>query len=883
MAHHPRIDAPPTTFDTLDGDLLRPLCAALKTETQTMTKDSKQTSSTRRGFLKGALLGTGATLLQACTIPQQPPVKTVPDDASRPAPEPSKASAPQTFDFSRSSPVMGGDQSVRSACQFCNANCGLEVRTQRGRVVSIEGLEGDEVQGGQLCVKADLMAQLVYNPRRLKKPLVRVKGPKGDVEKSVFKEVSWDEALEVIARKFLKLRDSGQAHTITNRTTGRMLRGSGDVIGRFFKLLGSPNATDVGPVCNDAGGNALAWTFGLGNFTNGYGVDGATGKDDLGSAGFYLFLGTNQAETHPVTFAYLLRGRAQSGAKLVVIDPRKTATAAWADRWLAPKPHTDLALALGMIHEIITKDLHDKAFVEANVLGFEALAAHVKDNKYTATWADRICGLPEGSVAALARDYAAAPTAAIFCNAGISHQLGAFDTYRALAFLAAITGNVGIPGAGCNFMHNTWPGGLGLPELKSKPPAVAQPSLPVGPDYFAQSILSGKPYRLRAVVTEGNPMLSSANSNKVREAFKKLEFYVYTGLFMEEPAYYADVILPVRSGLETEGVYMRRDDRSIRWQEAAVAPVGESLTDPQIWIELAHVMGRLDKKNPSSYWTAEFPKAWMDYKNLWAQFVAHTPGVGGMTWERMASMDEPLRWPCPTTDHPGVSTLYLDHPSWYKAAEALGGKKGQRFLTPSGKIEVFTPEMDAKLAAAGHSALPIFYTHPEVTGKNPSIVYKDELVPNPINPHALTQKVELGGRANGKVHNTFPLMGMIGRSSVVHFAGVTHWTQTGKQLDGVRLIQIHPSAASAAGINDGDEIFVESPRGKVRGTALVWQDMRPDTIFVPNGFGFAQMVGPDTGAPLYKMPANSLVDDQFYDNLSGQQAYKCFACRIMPV
>ena len=122
---------------------------------------------------------------------------------------------------------------------------------------------------------------------------------------------------------------------MASRTSGRLPRGTGALIGRLFALLGSPNDTDVGPVCNDAGGNALAWTFGLGNFTNGYGIDPATGREDLGAAAFYLFLGTNQAETHPVTFAHLLRCRERTKAKLVVIDPRKTPTGAQADVWLA--------------------------------------------------------------------------------------------------------------------------------------------------------------------------------------------------------------------------------------------------------------------------------------------------------------------------------------------------------------------------------------------------------------------------------------------------------------------------------------------------------------------------------------------------------------------
>jgi anaerobic selenocysteine-containing dehydrogenase len=782
------------------------------------------------------------------------------------------------YDFTRQSAALEPDKIVDSACQFCNSLCRLKVHLKGGRIIDVRGEADDPVQAGGLCVKGPMMTQLVYNRHRLPRPLKRVGGAKGSAE-SRFQSISWKTALETIAGKFLALRDAGAARAIANKTSGRLPRGVSALVGRFFTLLGSPNDTDVGPVCNDAGGNALAWTFGLGNFTNGYGVDGATGKEDLGAARFLFFLGTNQAETHPVTFAYLLRARARTRARLVVVDPRLTPTGAQADEWVAPKPHTDLALVLAMLYHIIDNNLHDPAFVRRWVLGFDELKKHLRARKYTPAWAEGVTGVPARKIRQLAEDYARAKPAAIFCNAGISHQLNAFDTYRALAFLAAITGNIGVPGGGCNFMHNTWPGGLNLPPLQGKPPRKAA-ALPVGPDYFAESVLSGKPYRLRALVTAGNPILGCANTKKVKEAFTKLDFYVYTGLFMEEAAYYADIILPVCSGFEMETVYMRRDDRAIRWQKQVVPRRRRSRPDWEIWIELAHAMGRLDKKNPAGYWTDNFPREWRDYGKLWAAFVKHTPGMAGMTQERLEKRTEPLRWPCPSAKHPGVSTLYLDHPSWYEAAEALDpANKGKRFLTPSGKVEIYTPQLDKKLAAAGHAALPVFYTHPEVTGKNPTISYTTTFVKNPVNPQAVTPKVELGVLSEGAVHKEFPLMGMIGRPSVVHFAGVTQWTYVGKQMNGIRLIQVHPKAAAKAGIGNGDKVVVESPRGSVTGTALLWKGIREDTIFVPNTFGPAQKMAAELNTPLYE-PANTLLDDRYYDNLSGQQAYKCFACRI---
>lgn len=833
------------------------------------SKGRKKTS--RRGFIQGVAISTAAVSAAELLKKEVADAASQGDDQAIPLQS-------TEFDFIQKSAALEPDKIVDSACQFCNSLCRLKVHLKDGRIIDVLGELNDPVQAGGFCIKGPMMTQLVYNRFRLKSPMKRVGGNKGD-SNSKFEPISWDEALSIIASKFLALRDAGLARAIANKTSGRLPRGTGSLVGRYFSLLGSPNNTDVGPVCNDAGGNALAWTFGLGNFTNGYGIDDATKKEDLGSAKFFLFLGTNQAETHPVTFAYLLRSRVQTKAKLVVIDPRLTPTGAQADEWIAPKPHTDLALVLAMLYHIVTNNLYDTGFVKRWVLGFDELKNHLKSFSYTPEWAAKVTDVPASKIRSIAEAYAKTKPAAIFCNAGISHQLGAFDTYRCLTFLAAITGNIGIPGGGCNFMHNTWPGELNLPAIIGKTPS-KDIALPVGPDYFAESIISGEPYQLKAIVTQGNPLLACSDTIKVQQAYRQLEFYVYTGLFMEESAYYADIILPVTSGFEMETVYMRRDDRAIRWQEQVVTPVGESKPDWHIWIDLAHATAKLDKRNPPEYWRDNFPDSWKDYRHLWATFLKNTPGMGGMTQQRLSQRTEPLRWPCPTVDHPGVSTLYLDHASWYEAASALNPDNiGKRFLTPSGKVEIYTPQLQSRLAEAGHSALPSFYTHPEVTGKHPTIEYTSELVKNPVNPQALTQNIKLGKISSGEVHKQYPLMGITGRSSVVHFHSVTHWTYTGKQMNGVRLVQIHPEAAKKAGIKNGDEIIVESPRGSIIGTALIWSGIREDTIFVPGWFGPGQKMAEEFGTPYYES-VNILIDKQYYDNLSGQEAFKCFACRV---
>ena len=149
-------------------------------------------------------------------------------------------------------------------------------------------------------------------------------------------------------------------------------------------------------------------------------------------------------------------------------------------------------------------------------------------------------------------------------------------------------------------------------------------------------------------------------------------------------------------------------------------------------------------------------------------------------------------------------------------------------------------------------------------------------------PFSVTPVAAISQPAASTAGAEFPLVGSIGRSSVVHFAGVTHWTPTGKRLDGVRSVQVHPATLARYGIRDGEAMWVISPRGRVKGVALAFDGIREDTVFVPNGFGSAQTVAADVGRPTYAAAANTLVDERFFDTLSGQQAYKCFACRLAP-
>lgn len=201
----------------------------------------EQLGLSRRGLLRGSVIGS-ASLSAPVLLPLVAAHGAEPGSPTRTAP---------AADFTDQSAALTPDRTVATACQFCNSNCRLNVDLKAGRIIAVRGEDKDPVQNGQLCVKAEMMPQLAYNPERLTTPLRRISGQKGSAH-SKFEAITWDEAYRTIAKKLLKLRDTGQVHTIANRTTGRLPRGTGSLVARLFAMLGSPNNTDVGPVCNDA-------------------------------------------------------------------------------------------------------------------------------------------------------------------------------------------------------------------------------------------------------------------------------------------------------------------------------------------------------------------------------------------------------------------------------------------------------------------------------------------------------------------------------------------------------------------------------------------------------------------------------------------------------
>jgi len=281
--------------------------------------------------------------------------------------------------------------------------------------------------------------QLYNNERRQTRPMKRV-GPKGSGR---LEPISWEQALDEIAAKMLELRDKYGPETLAmfSGTRSGIITNQGYV--RIFQQMwGTPNQESTEPYCSSSKNLTFGMVQGNRALPNTY------TPTDIGSAELFVYIGDNQAETRPVYFGMINEWRRQSGARMVTIDPRHSATANKADEWLAIRSGTDLALVLAMINHIFTNDLNDRHFCENWIQGWEQWRDYLDQRGYTPAWAAPITDLPQEAIERLAEEIASVDGCMIYGSRGINQHTNGTQTNRALMFLAAMTGNWARPGGG---------------------------------------------------------------------------------------------------------------------------------------------------------------------------------------------------------------------------------------------------------------------------------------------------------------------------------------------------------------------------------------------------------------------------------------------------
>jgi anaerobic selenocysteine-containing dehydrogenase len=547
---------------------------------------------------------------------------------------------------------------VRAACPHdCPDTCGMLVTVEDGVAVKIQGDPSMPFTQGTLCTKVAHYLERTYAPERLLHPLRRT-GPKGSGR---FERISWDAALDEIAAR-LKALAAENPETILPLsyagTMGMVQYSSMDR--RFFHRLGASILDRT--LCSSAGKAGIKATLG-----------GSVGMDPerFDEAKLILLWGAN-----PVVSNLHLWSRVQEakrrGAKVVAIDPYRSLSAEKCTQHVALLPGTDGALALAMMHVLIAQGLLDRDYIAQHTLGFEQLAERVQ--QYTPQWAAQICGLDAQEVVQLARDYGTAQPAAIRLNYGMQRHAGGGIAARTIACLPALTGAWREVAGGIVLSTADFYGfdhaALERPDLLGgrKPRVVNHARI-------GEALTAAAPPVKAVIVYNNNPVAVCPDSDQVLAGFRRADlFCVVMDSFMTDTADYADLVLPATTQLEHYDVHKSYGHLYALANNPAIAPVGESLPNSEVFRRLAARMG---------FGEACFRDSDEDICRTALRSTA--PRMRGIDWEEMKSSG----W------------QRLDVPARF-APFAAGG-----FPTPSGKCEFYS----AALEAQGLDPLP-FYNPP---------------------------------------------------------------------------------------------------------------------------------------------------------------------------
>jgi len=593
---------------------------------------------------------------------------------------------------------------VHAVCSHdCPDSCGVLVTVnEAGRAVKIQGDPSHPVTRGFLCGKVAKYLDRVYSPDRLLYPMRRRKGvPKGPAgygavrgrEADAFERISWDEALNEVAARLKKIAAEFGPESILPYsyagTIGKL--GYGSMDRRFFHRLGASQLDRT--ICSTTGGVALSSV---------YGVKVGTAPQDFVHAGLIIAWGANVHGNNVHLWPFIEEAR-RRGAKLVVIDPYRTRTAALADEHLAINPGTDAALALGMMHVIVSMGLEDREYIAQCTMGFDELKAHVMRPEYSPERVEAATGISATTIVRLAREYATAGRsgsvnqaegsvagagpAAIRLNYGIQRSQNGGASTRAVCMLPLLTGAWKYKGGGVQLSTSgAFPfndKALQMPELMKASPlgrttrVVNMSQLGQALTTLGDDIKDGPPVKAMFVYNS-NPAAIAPNQNDVlRGMLREDLFTVVHEQFFTDTADYADVLLPAATFLETKDVQGAYGHLFAQVSERAIAPLGEARNNVALFGELARRMG--------------FAEACFDDREdalIDQALTTNHPWFEGITRERL-ERERQIELQLPVN----------------AAGEVLPFSTAEWFKTPSGRGEFLpVPEFIAPAESRAHAA-----------------------------------------------------------------------------------------------------------------------------------------------------------------------------------
>ncbi|WP_417639072.1 molybdopterin-dependent oxidoreductase [Citrobacter freundii] len=737
----------------------------------------------RRSFLKGLIaLGTvaalpGGLLTSRCALAQPP----IPFN-------------PKTYKI------------YRNACpRNCYDTCSLKTWVKDDVITFVEGAPESTFTHGTPCVKGLSYPRRVYSPDRIKYPMVQDVRGSGN-----WRRISWDEAMQRIATKMLEIKkkDGSMLGLAMTKYSGKFgvlnyaVEGMMSSLGYTTRFAGTP-----------------CWPAGIDAQNYDMGDMWCNDPEDFVKAKYIIIWGANPAWCSMHTMKYIYQAR-EKGAKVVVIDPLLTQTAAKADLYLRVRPGSDGALALGMARHLVDKGLVDQDFVNNYSHGYPEFEAYLR-NSVTVEWASEICGLSADVIRQLAEEFTAVNPATVWIGYGMQRHVNGGANVRAIDAFVAMTGNIGIEGGGARYGHlHTW--GFNYNAMLQKPPvgSISMPGAAGTTSEFgsagevaqysdrslninqtAKGILEANepPVRMLWVACK-NPFAQDFDRSKMEKAFEKLEMVVCADQFFNETVQHADIVLPVTTAFEEWNVDASYWHYWLSINQPAIKPMYEAKCDLEIAVLLSRTINKLEPG--SCTFPQEFNhKRWLDQE--FNDGMAKMFGIS--SWDDL--LDGPKKAILPSSA------------AWYD----------RKFKTPSGKFE-FRSELCEK---NGHTALPEY--KPEAKSTLPF--------------HLFTPHVQFG------IHSQFINL---------------DWMQV---FYPEPFVYMHPISAEKRGIAENDLVKVFNTVGEVELRAKVTANVPEDFLvmyeaWIPKRKYNVQNVVADTPADMGLMKTGApgaAIHSQFAD------------------
>ncbi|HVN33735.1 MAG TPA: formate dehydrogenase subunit alpha [Casimicrobiaceae bacterium] len=552
------------------------------------------------------------------------------------------------------------DREVPSVCPYCGVGCQLTYHIKDNTIVRVEGRDG-LANHERLCVKGRFGFDYVAHPQRLLKPLIRKAGMPKSADfvmdpanpLAVFREASWEEALDLAGGRLGQIRDRHGSGALAGFGSAK---GSNEEAYLFQKLVrtgfGTNNVDHCTRLCHASSVAALLEGIGSGAVSN--------PVMDVTKAEVVLVIGANPVVNHPVAATWI-KNAAKHGTRLIVAEPRRSELARHAAHFLQIKPDSDVALLNAMMYTIVEEGLVAKEFVADRTSGFEDIEANVEGHSPEAM--APVCGIPAQTIREVARLYATSRGSMILWGMGISQHVHGTDNARCLIALALMTGQVGRPGTGLhplrgqNNVQGASDAGLipmMLPDYRRVDNAGARASFETlwGSSLdtkagltvveIMDAVHAGK---IRGMYIMGeNPAMSDPDVAHARAALAELEMLVVQDIFLTETAYLADVILPASAFPEKTGTFTNTD-RLVQLGRQALAPPGDARQDLWIIVEMAKRLG-LD-------WRYTHPSEVFD------EMRSAMPSIAGITWDRL-ERESAVTYPCEHEGDPGERVVFVD-------------------------------------------------------------------------------------------------------------------------------------------------------------------------------------------------------------------------------